>query len=310
MVANEAFWEAVRRLPKRQAQCVALHYLEDRPVADVAALLDIAEATVRGYLHQGRAALAVSLDVHLGEEDDESLDQRARDAGAEVRDQVATIEPPTPGVIARRSRRGRVATGLAAIAVLALAGVGLAVALQDDPGPTRLKVTDDPEPTTVPGVPVWYDANGLHRGDVVEQTPVELGAAGRTATLDGGAGAGAVGCGVPGPRDGRRVVPPLGRGAPHRGTRLRGGPRRGPRTATPPPGSKGSDAWRDGSGELVVYDTAAGREISRTEQPRPSPTSSGEHSPPGNSFLQVSAERVVWQASTLRAVHASPAVQP
>jgi RNA polymerase sigma factor (sigma-70 family) len=69
VVANEAFWEAVRRLPKRQAQCVALHYLEDRPVADVAALLDIAEATVRGYLHQGRAALAVSLDVHLGEED-------------------------------------------------------------------------------------------------------------------------------------------------------------------------------------------------------------------------------------------------
>ena len=68
VIANETFWEAVRRLPKRQAQCVALHYLEDRPVADVAALLGIAEATVRGYLHHGRAALAMSLDVHLEEE--------------------------------------------------------------------------------------------------------------------------------------------------------------------------------------------------------------------------------------------------
>jgi RNA polymerase sigma factor (sigma-70 family) len=68
VVANEAFWEAVRRLPKRQAQCVALHYLEDRPITEIAAVLDIAEATVRGYLHHGRAALAVSLDVHLEEE--------------------------------------------------------------------------------------------------------------------------------------------------------------------------------------------------------------------------------------------------
>ena len=66
VVTDEAFCEAVRRLPKRQAQCVALYYLEDRSVADVAALLDIAEATVRFHLHQGRAALAAT----LGEEND------------------------------------------------------------------------------------------------------------------------------------------------------------------------------------------------------------------------------------------------
>ena len=65
VVTDEAFCEAVRRLPKRQAQCVALHYLEDRSVADVAVLLDIAEATVRVHLHQGRAALAAA----IGEED-------------------------------------------------------------------------------------------------------------------------------------------------------------------------------------------------------------------------------------------------
>ncbi len=69
VLGNEAFWEAVRQLPKRQAQCVALHYLEDRPIAEIASVLDIAEATVRGYLHHGRAALAVSLDVHLDEEE-------------------------------------------------------------------------------------------------------------------------------------------------------------------------------------------------------------------------------------------------
>ncbi len=66
VVTDEAFCEAVRRLPKRQAQCVALHYLEDRSVADVAALLDIAEATVRVHLHQGRATLAAA----LGEENE------------------------------------------------------------------------------------------------------------------------------------------------------------------------------------------------------------------------------------------------
>jgi hypothetical protein len=83
-----------------------------------------------------------------------SLDELARDAGAEVRDQAAAIEPPEAGAIARRSRRGRMATGVAAIAVLALAGVGLAVALHDDPEPSRLQITDDP------GLPGVLPANG------------------------------------------------------------------------------------------------------------------------------------------------------
>lgn len=69
VVANEAFWEAVRRLPKRQAQCIALRYVEDRSVAEIAAVLEIAEATVRGYLHEGRVALAVALHEYLEEEE-------------------------------------------------------------------------------------------------------------------------------------------------------------------------------------------------------------------------------------------------
>lgn len=47
-------WEHVRRLPTRQAQVLALRYLEDRSTSDIAALLGIAEATVRAVLYQGR----------------------------------------------------------------------------------------------------------------------------------------------------------------------------------------------------------------------------------------------------------------
>ena len=63
------FWSAVRGLPKRQAQCVALHYLEDRPTAEIAAVLDISEPTVRVHLHRGRLALATTLCEPLDEEE-------------------------------------------------------------------------------------------------------------------------------------------------------------------------------------------------------------------------------------------------
>jgi RNA polymerase sigma-70 factor, ECF subfamily len=63
-----AFWAAVRTLPKRQAQAVALYYLEDLPVAEIAATLGTAEGTVRASLHKARAALARRLQVDGGEE--------------------------------------------------------------------------------------------------------------------------------------------------------------------------------------------------------------------------------------------------
>ncbi|MEE8601224.1 RNA polymerase sigma factor [Euzebya tangerina] len=56
-VESEEFWEHVRSLPPRQAEAVALHYLEDRSVRDVASLMDIAEGTAKALLHQGRAGL-------------------------------------------------------------------------------------------------------------------------------------------------------------------------------------------------------------------------------------------------------------
>jgi RNA polymerase sigma-70 factor (ECF subfamily) len=51
------FWAAVRTLPRRQAQAIALHYLDDASTADIAAILGCAEATVRIHLHRGRDTL-------------------------------------------------------------------------------------------------------------------------------------------------------------------------------------------------------------------------------------------------------------
>ncbi len=38
-IEDDRFWREVRKLPERQAQAVALFYLEDLPVADVAVVL-------------------------------------------------------------------------------------------------------------------------------------------------------------------------------------------------------------------------------------------------------------------------------
>jgi RNA polymerase sigma factor (sigma-70 family) len=56
--ADIQFWDAVRRLGGRQAQVVALYFLEDRPVDDIAEILDCAPSTVRVHLHRGLSTLA------------------------------------------------------------------------------------------------------------------------------------------------------------------------------------------------------------------------------------------------------------
>jgi RNA polymerase sigma factor (sigma-70 family) len=63
------FWKAVRKLPHRQAQAIALHYLDDLSVADVATVLEISPDTVKVHLHRGRRALAAALDCTIDEED-------------------------------------------------------------------------------------------------------------------------------------------------------------------------------------------------------------------------------------------------
>ncbi len=66
---SDAFWSAVRRLPRRQAQVVALHYLDDRSVADTAAVLGCAPGTVKAHLHRARRSLATELGCELSGDD-------------------------------------------------------------------------------------------------------------------------------------------------------------------------------------------------------------------------------------------------
>jgi RNA polymerase sigma-70 factor (ECF subfamily) len=58
---DEAFWAAVRRLPRRQAQVVSLHYVEDLGVTATAELLGVSAGAVKQYLFRARQALAKEL---------------------------------------------------------------------------------------------------------------------------------------------------------------------------------------------------------------------------------------------------------
>jgi RNA polymerase sigma-70 factor (ECF subfamily) len=54
-------WRAVRALPRGQAQVIALRYVVDASVAEIAETLGLAEGTVKAQLHRGRQALAARL---------------------------------------------------------------------------------------------------------------------------------------------------------------------------------------------------------------------------------------------------------
>jgi RNA polymerase sigma-70 factor, ECF subfamily len=56
-IPDPAFWRAVRALPRRQAQVLALYYLEDRPAEEIGTILGCSPSTVRVHLHRGRLAL-------------------------------------------------------------------------------------------------------------------------------------------------------------------------------------------------------------------------------------------------------------
>ena len=51
-------WREVRRLPRRQAQVVALTYFDDLPRREVAEMLGCSEETVKTHLERARSALA------------------------------------------------------------------------------------------------------------------------------------------------------------------------------------------------------------------------------------------------------------
>jgi len=61
--ADEAFWAAIRQLPRRQAQAAALRYLYELDVADIARTLAITEGAVKQHLTRARARLVAELDL-------------------------------------------------------------------------------------------------------------------------------------------------------------------------------------------------------------------------------------------------------
>jgi RNA polymerase sigma factor (sigma-70 family) len=58
----QELWEEVRRLPRRQAQVIALHYLDQRRVSEIGCILECSENTVKTHLQRGRDTLARRLD--------------------------------------------------------------------------------------------------------------------------------------------------------------------------------------------------------------------------------------------------------
>jgi hypothetical protein len=218
-----------------------------------------------------------------------SIEQRVTAAAHEVADRVSVpmVDADAVRVRARRERRRTVVTSVGALAVAVSAVIAIAVTRAPDP--------QVPQPVKPPGlivgeVPVWYDASGLHRGDVVEQTAVNLFDADRPRDQFG--------------EDG--VLTLVRRGALYRDPATDdvwfhpwGGQPRivGRGSLEGPSGDPRSDvaAWFEGS-ELVVYDTAVGRELSRTLQSQSACSWAFGEGQFGNGFEHVSATEVVWRA--------------
>jgi hypothetical protein len=217
----------------------------------------------------------------------------------EAVDTLASNRPsPDFGELKRRAtHRGRRRLVMVAAATAAvIAGSVLAISGLDDDRRTGPVVQPKP---VVGAVPVWYDAKGLHRGDVVEQTPVEIGVLDGmdTVNLKGALALVRSGAVYLDPATGDVWFHPWGGDPRIVGHNSAAGPGGDPNGDTAV-WFEGSDPLNDTPGELVVYDTAAGREISRTMQSHGVTNSRGDNYPPGNGFLEVSAERVVWETAT------------
>jgi RNA polymerase sigma factor (sigma-70 family) len=63
---SDGFWDEVRRLPRRQAQAVALRYVYDLELADIARTMGCSEGSVKVHLNRARASLAARLATSEG----------------------------------------------------------------------------------------------------------------------------------------------------------------------------------------------------------------------------------------------------
>jgi RNA polymerase sigma factor (sigma-70 family) len=69
---NHRLVEAVRALPRRQRDCVALRYLMELPVAQIAITLQVSENTVKTHLKRGLTRLRTVTDLS----DDDAKEHR------------------------------------------------------------------------------------------------------------------------------------------------------------------------------------------------------------------------------------------
>ncbi len=58
---DRAFWAEVAALPHRQRDAIALHYVEDLPIAEIATVLDVPEGTVKSDLSRARNRLRTAM---------------------------------------------------------------------------------------------------------------------------------------------------------------------------------------------------------------------------------------------------------
>lgn len=193
------------------------------------------------------------------------LATRTRPPGAQQA--IATTRRRTAGLLAAAATA--VVVGLTSFALLVVGRV------DSSPEPAPAPSPAFPTGLDVGDVPVWYDDQGLHRGDLVEPTALPLthstlGDAGLTLVRTGALYQSQASTDIWfHPWGGEPRV--VGQAA------LTGGPWNG---AGDPSGDLG--AWFEGD-ELVVYDTFAGREVARVA------------TEPAAEFVLVSTGSVVWR---------------
>lgn len=64
---DATFWAEVRRLPKRQAQCIVLCYVYGCSLAEIAQVLGCTDGTVKTHLSRARSKLATRLGAQVDE---------------------------------------------------------------------------------------------------------------------------------------------------------------------------------------------------------------------------------------------------
>jgi hypothetical protein len=212
-----------------------------------------------------------------------TLDQRLARAAHHVADRLAAPDVDLDAVRARARSNRRRTTGIAVAATVAAALAVSVPLLADRDGAAPAPVAP-PAPPAVGSDVVWLDAAGLHRGNRVLTTAAELPLQDLDDTAQVALALVRRGVLYNDPSTGDVWFHPWS-----------GGPRVIGRGSVEGPGGDpdGSIAVWFEDQELVVYDTAREREISRTSA-APAPWSGYQEHRFGNGFLHVSADEVVW----------------